>query len=41
MPLRPTSHSDDKIVVVACVTSHYAAMVAKHAVEHWTKAFLT
>jgi glucosamine--fructose-6-phosphate aminotransferase (isomerizing) len=29
--------SVDKIVVVACGTSYYAAMVAKYAVEHWTR----
>ena len=27
----------DKIVVVACGTSFYAAMVAKYAIEHWTR----
>ena len=27
----------DKIVVIACGTSFYAAMVAKYAIEHWTR----
>ncbi|MCW2833368.1 MAG: glmS [Nocardioides sp.] len=27
----------DKIIVVACGTSNYAAMVAKYAIEHWTR----
>ena len=27
----------DKIVVLACGTSFYAAMVAKYAIEHWTR----
>ncbi|MGH3444262.1 MAG: glutamine--fructose-6-phosphate transaminase (isomerizing) [Nocardioidaceae bacterium] len=27
----------DKIVVVACGTSFYAGMVAKYAIEHWTR----
>jgi glucosamine--fructose-6-phosphate aminotransferase (isomerizing) len=27
----------DKIIVIACGTSFYAAMVAKYAIEHWTR----
>ncbi|WP_344204038.1 glutamine--fructose-6-phosphate transaminase (isomerizing) [Aeromicrobium alkaliterrae] len=27
----------DKIVAIACGTSYYAAMVAKYAIEHWTR----
>jgi len=27
----------DKIVVIACGTSFYAGMVAKYAIEHWTR----
>ncbi|MGZ5372866.1 MAG: glutamine--fructose-6-phosphate transaminase (isomerizing) [Aeromicrobium sp.] len=27
----------DKIIVLACGTSFYAAMVAKYAIEHWTR----
>jgi glucosamine--fructose-6-phosphate aminotransferase (isomerizing) len=27
----------DKIVIIACGTSNYAAMVAKYAIEHWTR----
>ncbi|GAA2072284.1 glutamine--fructose-6-phosphate transaminase (isomerizing) [Aeromicrobium halocynthiae] len=27
----------DKIIVIACGTSYYAAMVAKYAIEHWTR----
>ncbi|QIK75438.1 glutamine--fructose-6-phosphate transaminase (isomerizing) [Nocardioides piscis] len=27
----------DKIIIVACGTSCYAAMVAKYAIEHWTR----
>ncbi len=27
----------DKVVVIACGTSFYAGMVAKHAIEHWTR----
>ncbi len=27
----------DKIIIVACGTSNYAAMVAKYAIEHWTR----
>lgn len=27
----------DKIVIIACGTSYYAAMVAKYAIEHWTR----
>jgi glucosamine--fructose-6-phosphate aminotransferase (isomerizing) len=27
----------DKIIIVACGTSFYAGMVAKYAVEHWTR----
>ena len=29
--------SVDKIIVLACGTSFYAAMVAKYAIEHWTR----
>ena len=29
--------SVDKIIVIACGTSFYAAMVAKYAIEHWTR----
>ncbi len=27
----------DKIIVIACGTSYYAGMVAKYAIEHWTR----
>ena len=27
----------DKIIVVACGTAYYAGMVAKYAIEHWTR----
>lgn len=27
----------DKIIIIACGTSFYAAMVAKYAIEHWTR----
>ncbi|RYP84738.1 glutamine--fructose-6-phosphate transaminase (isomerizing) [Nocardioides guangzhouensis] len=27
----------DKIIIIACGTSNYAAMVAKYAIEHWTR----
>lgn len=27
----------DKIVAIACGTSYYAALVAKYAIEHWTR----
>jgi glucosamine--fructose-6-phosphate aminotransferase (isomerizing) len=27
----------DKVVVIACGTSHYAGMVAKYAIEHWAR----
>ena len=27
----------DKVIIVACGTSNYAAMVAKYAIEHWTR----
>ena len=27
----------DKIIVIACGTSFYAGMVAKYAIEHWTR----
>jgi len=27
----------DKIIVIACGTSFYAALVAKYAIEHWTR----
>ncbi|HEU4568686.1 MAG TPA: glutamine--fructose-6-phosphate transaminase (isomerizing) [Marmoricola sp.] len=27
----------DKIVIVGCGTAHYAGLVAKYAVEHWTR----
>jgi glucosamine--fructose-6-phosphate aminotransferase (isomerizing) len=27
----------DKIILIACGTSNYAAMVAKYAIEHWTR----
>lgn len=27
----------DKIIIVACGTSNYAALVAKYAIEHWTR----
>ncbi len=27
----------DKIIIVACGTSYYAGMVAKYAIEHWTR----
>lgn len=27
----------DRIIVIACGTSFYAAMVAKYAIEHWTR----
>ncbi|MFT3861882.1 glutamine--fructose-6-phosphate transaminase (isomerizing) [Micropruina sp.] len=27
----------DKIIIVACGTAYYAGMVAKYAVEHWTR----
>ncbi len=27
----------DKIVIVACGTAYYAGMVAKYAIEHWTR----
>ncbi|MFT4188848.1 MAG: glutamine--fructose-6-phosphate transaminase (isomerizing) [Aeromicrobium sp.] len=27
----------DKIIAIACGTSYYAAMVAKYAIEHWTR----
>ncbi len=29
--------SIDKIVIIACGTSFYAGMVAKYAIEHWTR----
>ncbi|MFP5417181.1 MAG: glutamine--fructose-6-phosphate transaminase (isomerizing) [Actinomycetes bacterium] len=29
--------SIDKIVIVACGTAYYAGMVAKYAIEHWTR----
>jgi glucosamine--fructose-6-phosphate aminotransferase (isomerizing) len=29
--------SIDKIIVIACGTSFYAGMVAKYAIEHWTR----
>jgi glutamine---fructose-6-phosphate transaminase (isomerizing) len=29
--------SVDKIVVIACGTAHYAGLVAKYAIEHWTR----
>lgn len=29
--------SVDKIIAIACGTSYYAAMVAKYAIEHWTR----
>jgi glutamine---fructose-6-phosphate transaminase (isomerizing) len=28
----------DKIIIIACGTSFYAGMVAKYAIEHWTRA---
>ena len=27
----------DKIIIIACGTSNYAGMVAKYAIEHWTR----
>ncbi|WP_419997243.1 glutamine--fructose-6-phosphate transaminase (isomerizing) [Streptomyces boninensis] len=27
----------DKIVIVACGTAHHAGMIAKYAIEHWTR----
>ena len=27
----------DKIIIIACGTSFYAGMVAKYAIEHWTR----
>ena len=27
----------DKIIIIACGTSYYAGMVAKYAIEHWTR----
>ncbi len=27
----------DKIIIVACGTAYYAGMVAKYAIEHWTR----
>ena len=27
----------DKIVVIACGTAYYAGLVAKYAIEHWTR----
>ena len=27
----------DKVIIVACGTSYYAGMVAKYAIEHWTR----
>ena len=30
-------HNVDKIVVVACGTASYAGMIAKYAIEHWTR----
>jgi len=27
----------DKIIIVGCGTAHYAGMVAKYAIEHWTR----
>ncbi|MGN6783100.1 MAG: glutamine--fructose-6-phosphate transaminase (isomerizing) [Marmoricola sp.] len=27
----------DKVIIIACGTSNYAAMVAKYAIEHWTR----
>ena len=27
----------DRIIIIACGTSNYAAMVAKYAIEHWTR----
>ncbi|MCE1174649.1 MAG: glutamine--fructose-6-phosphate transaminase (isomerizing) [Propionibacteriales bacterium] len=29
--------SVDKIIIVACGTAYYAGMVAKYAIEHWTR----
>ncbi|MBK8460710.1 MAG: glutamine--fructose-6-phosphate transaminase (isomerizing) [Micropruina sp.] len=29
--------SIDKIIIVACGTAYYAGMVAKYAIEHWTR----
>jgi glucosamine--fructose-6-phosphate aminotransferase (isomerizing) len=29
--------SIDKIVIIACGTAAYAGMVAKYAIEHWTR----
>jgi glucosamine--fructose-6-phosphate aminotransferase (isomerizing) len=35
----PESHlrAVDKIIVVACGTAYYAGLVAKYAIEHWTR----
>ncbi|MCW2854450.1 MAG: glmS [Marmoricola sp.] len=27
----------DKVIIIACGSSYYAAMVAKYAIEHWTR----
>ena len=37
-PVRPRTLRDvDKIIIIACGTSFYAGMVAKYAIEHWTR----
>ncbi len=34
---RAELRSVDKIIIVACGTAYYAGMVAKYAIEHWTR----